>query len=184
MKTEEMFKKITEKLEEISAENSKLLSRIDAIEHKLEEMAKGQLLAIAEQGERFMEAIKASKTPAEAKINIDALSETLSSVDQETLAEIIETATGGNSEVAQKLDAVMEELKEMNEGLNVINDNIINANKNIVVVGDNLENGMEVSIDNGITHFNRLKDLILQMDKTVTGIDYSVKSIPTGRGLY
>jgi len=181
MKTEEMFKKITEKLEEISAENSKLLSRIDAIQHKLEEMAKGQLLAIAEQGERFMEAIKASKTPAEAKINIDALNETLSSVDQETLAEIIETATGGNREVAQKLDAVMEEMKE---GLHAINNNVINANDNIVRVGKAMDSHFRVDLENGLTHFNRLKDLILQMDKTVTGIDYSVKSIPTGRGLY
>jgi len=181
METKEMFERIMNRLEALEQGNTELVKKVDAIQHKLEEMAKGQLLAIAEQGERFMEAIKASKTPAEAKINIDALNETLSSVDQETLAEIIETATGGNREVAQKLDAVMEEMKE---GLHAINNNVINANDNIVRVGKAMDSHFRVDLENGLTHFTRLKDLILQMDKTVTGIDYSVKSIPTGRGLY
>ncbi len=191
METKEMFEKIMEKLEALEHGNATLIRKVDAIQEKLEEMARGQLMAIIEQGERFMKELARSNSEVEMAINLEALRDTVR-IDKKELEEILANAFGGNDEVKA---LVQEKFEELEEGLQLINNNVMNTNENVVKTNENvvktndrimgsLDNGFRTTLQNGLTHFATLKELILQTDKSVSDMSYAVKAIPTDRGLY
>jgi len=170
METKVMLEKIMERLEAISEENTKLISKVEAIQAKLEEMSRGQLVAIVEQGERFMRELKRSNTVTEAAIHAEALKDTVS-IDKKELQEMLDNAFGGNEEVKAH---ITKELEELAEGIG----------KNFKILNNNMERAFKVTFENELTHFAKLKELILDTEKEVRGVGYKVDSMPNvERGL-
>ncbi len=169
METIEMFEKIMERLDAISAENTELISKVDAIQAKLEEMARGQLVSIIEQGERFMRELQRSNTTVEAAIHAEALRDTVK-IDKDELKEMLDSAFGGNEEVKA---FVKKELDELAESLG----------DSFKIINSNMEGAFKVTLQNGLTHFATLKELILNTDRRVADIGHTVQSLPRERGL-
>ena len=160
--------------------NATLIRKVDAIQEKLEEMARGQLMAIIEQGERFMKELARSNSEVEMAINLEALRDTVR-IDKKELEEILANAFGGNDEVKA---LVQEKFEELDKGLDTINENVVKTNDNVVNVSVKMDKAYLAIVNNGMSHFTSLKELILQTDKSVSDMSYAVKAIPTDRGLY
>ena len=178
-----MFEKIMERLEILDAleqSNTELISKVDAIQAKLEEMARGQLISIIEQGERFMKELLSAKSAVEAHIHYEALQDTVK-IGKEELKEMLKDAFGDNEEVKQ---LVREKFRELDKGLHAINDNIVNTNSNVLKTIDGIDSGFRTVLQNELTHFATLKNLVTSTDKTVTEMNYTVSKIPTDKGLY
>ena len=176
METTEMFEKIMERLDAINAGNTELISKVDAIQAKLEEMARGQLVSIIEQGERFMRELERSNTTVEAAIHAEALRDTVK-IDKDELKEMLDSAFGGNEDVKA---FVKKELDELAESLG---DNFEIIGKNFTTINNNMDNGFRTTLQNGLTHFATLKELILNTDKRVADMSYTVQALPQERGL-
>ena len=153
--------------------NTELISKVDAIQAKLEEMARGQLVSIIEQGERFMRELQRSNTTVEAAIHAEALRDTVK-IDKDELKEMLDSAFGSNEEVKNIVKA---EFHEIGKALETMNENILRN-------GNNTHNGFTTVLQNQLSHFATLKELIASTDKTVADLSYTVNRIPTGQGLY
>ena len=164
-----MFEKIMERLDAISAENTKLISKVDAIQAKLEEMARGQLVSIIEQGERFMRELERSNTTVEAAIHAEALRDTVK-IDKDELKEMLDSAFGSNEEVKAFVKKELDELA-------------MAVSKSFKTINGNMDNGFRTTLQNGLTHFATLKELILNTDKRVADMNYTVQALPQDRGL-
>ena len=173
METQAMFEKIMERLEVLENGNAEILREIHEVKAKLEEMAKGQLMGIIEQGERFMKELLSAKSAVEAHIHYEALRETVG-IGKDDLQEILKDAFGDNEEVKQ---LVREKFKGLDKDLEAINENILRNDTRT-------HNGFTTVLQNQLSHFATLKELIIQTDKTVSDMRYTVDKIPTDRGLY
>ncbi|QOR61387.1 hypothetical protein ACM66Z_08020 [Sulfurovum sp. ST-21] len=169
METTEMFEKIMERLDVISAKNAELISKVDAIQAKLEEMARGQLVAIIEQGERFMKELQRSNSEVEMAIHLEALKDTVK-IDKGELKEMLDSAFGSNEDVKA---FVKKELDELAEAIG----------RSFKTINNNMDNGFRTTLQNGLTHFATLKELVLNTDKRVADMSYTVQSLPQDRGL-
>lgn len=183
METTEMFEKIMERLDAISAENTELISKVDAIQAKLEEMARGQLVSIIEQGERFMRELERSNTTVEAAIHAEALRDTVK-IDKDELKEMLDSAFGSNEEVKAFVKKELDELAEaIGKSFNNVGDNFEIIGNNFKTINNNMDNGFRTTLQNGLTHFATLKELILNTDKRVADMSYTVQALPQDRGL-